>query len=63
MWEMHKCTDPVMGGTIYSTRNGQRVCVATERRSIERMNQITEVGTVWGLQPWSGESLSSKENR
>lgn len=44
MWEIHKCTDPVMGGTINSTRNGQRVCVATEKRSIERINQTDHQG-------------------
>lgn len=39
MWEIHKCTDPVMGGIINSTRNGQRVRVATEKRFTERINQ------------------------
>lgn len=36
---MHRPCDGVMGGTINSTRNGQRVCVATKKRSIERINQ------------------------
>lgn len=36
---MHRPCDGVIGGSINSTRSGQRVFVATEKKFIERINQ------------------------
>lgn len=50
MWGLHKRIASVMAGTVNSTSNRRMVCVAAEKRSVERINhQVMKAWTMWGL--------------